>query len=132
MAGSTIRLRGHVLPVAGWSIGVSPKTEVPSEATATYNAGSRAAGLKDVEGDAVVLRSGFEVRTDIEVGNGDSGLERLGGSEGLSHDGGEWAAICAVATLELSHRPRELTEVQDLDRLGQGYQQRTEPVLLLS
>jgi hypothetical protein len=66
------------------------------------------AGLQDLEWDAVAIRGGFEVRTDVEVGHCDGGAEGVGGGERLGHYGRERMALASMTVLEKHHRPGEL------------------------
>jgi hypothetical protein len=55
--------------------------------SATRQRGQQEAGVRsqDVELEAVVLGSGPETRPDVSSGDGDGGIERMGGGEDFDH-----------------------------------------------
>lgn len=84
-----------------------------------------------MDGETVVFGGGLEVGSDIVARHADGGAERVRRSEGFDHGRRELPALGSMALLKLSHRPRELTEVQHLDIGGRGHQLRKEPLLFL-
>ncbi len=113
----------------------APMREAPRRWTSGFHhrlGKQRSSRVENVEGDAVVLRCRSESGSHVELRDRNAAAERMGRGQRLGHRRRQMVAEGPMSVLDLSHRPREVSQVENADVLGKGRQLRAEPLLQLN